>query len=720
MLNTLRNSFSHRKQVKPENDIKYGRRTKVRHTQTGAKLSGKTVKTILKDLGLTENEIDVYIFLAKHGVLKSREVARQLRKDRAQILRILKSLQGKGLLESTLEVPKRFSAVPLEKVLNAFVKAKRDEANIIESTKRDLLIYWKSIGKKPLEAPLEKFVVIDGDNKIYSKISQMITETKNQLSIISTTRGLIRAAQLGIFDVIAGHPLQSIRVRFLTELLGQNSNALKNLLRKASKAGISFRGKNPDLGLKPFPRMVIKDTEEVLLFINPTLEESETKSVDTGLWTNCKTLVETFSAVFEDLWRNASNAQQEANVGTGPSSPKTFILSNLETVHKKYAEIMNATKEQITFMTSSQGLIELHSNMSQLKDLTEKGVSVKVMAPTTVENLRAVQQLSKYCQVRHAPESHLKTTIIDGTHLFQFRNASAKRRTPSEEPGFADAFYTSDSELVAKTEKVLNGVWQKAQVPSAVTLESILNPPTTTVDPFRKMKLKNPYIKGSINIEEFEQGVLTEKDVLSKILNAKKITAKDPLKDINILCGSNAHAVIHPPEYFNLPDMIITVWHCDKRSSWGTEDWLTVSMWLETPKGYRYAPVAHVTDNSEALEFRKGVYSGTPAGHNCQLVNKDQFQVQVHGNTLFAGWTLPIQLMPPSHVLPPSCIMFEGYGQLRTVVTKTRAVSGRTQVTEANRFNAFVTFFHPASKYSGPGTDGLFNRDVFFTAYPPT
>jgi hypothetical protein len=35
---------------------------------------------------------------------------------------------------------------------------------------------------------------------------------------------------------------------------------------------------------------------------------------------------------------------------------------------------------------------------------------------------------------------------------------------------------------------------------------------------------------------------------------------------------------------------------------------------------------------------------------------------------------------------------------------------------EANRFDAFVTFFHPSSKYSGPRTDGIFNRNVFFTA----
>ena len=136
--------------------------------------------------------------------------------------------------------------------------------------------------------------------------------------------------------------------------------------------------------------------------------------------------------------------------------------------------------------------------------------------------------------------------------------------------------------------------------------------------------------------------------------------------------------------------------------------------------GYRYVALALMTDNADALEFRKGVWAGTPAGQNCQLVQKDQFQVQVHSNTLFAGWTVPIPLFPPSSVLPPSCLLFEGYGELRTTVTKTRIPSGRTQVMEANQFNAFVTFFHPVSKYSGPGTDGIFNRDIILTAYPPS
>ncbi len=682
----------------------------------------KTVEKVLKDFGLTEKEIEVYVFLAKHGVLTSREVARQIRKDKAQVLRILKSLQSKGLVESTLEAPKRFTAVPFEKVLDAFVKAKRDEATLIESTKKDLLLYWKSIGKTKPEVPLEKFVVIEGDSKIYSKISQMIMETKNQLSTISTVPALVRADQMGLFDVVLGHPLRSkLQLRFLTELSGQNSSALKVLLEKALKAGINFRGKNPDLGLRPFPRMVIRDEEEVLLLITPRSEASRERQIDTGLWTNCRTLVQTFSGVFEDLWRNATDTQQKTvEAGKGPSTLKTFTLSNAETARKKYDEIMNSAKNEIVLVTSSHGLNDLWKNVALLKDLTEKGVSVKIMAPTTVENLKTAQHLSKYCKVRHIPESYWKTTLVDGKHVFHSKNPISDQNTLEEEPNSAYTFYTSDSEYVTKMKVVLNDVWENSQAPSAVTLESILNPPTSSDNQFQKVKDFTPYTKWSLQIEEYQRGAVTEKDVLNKILNAKRIIAKDPQKDISSMCGSSASAIIHPPKHFHLPDMIIWIWHCDKQSSWGAEDWLTVSLWLNTPMGYRYVPVVYVTDNPDALEFRKGVWAGTPAGQNCQLVNKDQFQVQVHGTTLFAGWTVPIPLLPPPYILPPSCILFEGYGELKTNITRTRIPSGRTQVTEANGFDAFVTFFHPASKYSGPGTDGIFNRDVFFTAYPPT
>jgi hypothetical protein len=260
-------------------------------------------------------------------------------------------------------------------------------------------------------------------------------------------------------------------------------------------------------------------------------------------------------------------------------------------------------------------------------------------------------------------------------------------------------------------------MWESALVPSGVTLESILNPPETSLQGLKSLERIRMYT--SIEERRLSQKLL-EKDVLNKIINAPKYPAKgDSSKDIVRYYGSIATAVIHPPELFKLPDMLFCVCHHDKQSSFGEEDVLIIHLWLKTPAGYSYVPVATVQDSRKALTFRREFYTGTPAQQNVQLVEKDELQVRIYGNTVFAGWTVPIPLFPPPYALPPSCIVFEGYGNLRTNVIETLIPSGRRQEIEFNGFEAFVTFFHPSSKYAGPGTDGLFARDVITTSYPP-
>ena len=144
-------------------------------------MSNEKVKKILSSFGLTEKEIEIYIFLAKHGVIRSREIISGLRIHRADVYRILKSLQSKGLVEPTLESPARFIIVPFETVLESFIKAKHDEAIVIEKSKQDLLEDWKNISKPTIVATPEKFTVIEGNNKILDKIQRMIRETKHQL-----------------------------------------------------------------------------------------------------------------------------------------------------------------------------------------------------------------------------------------------------------------------------------------------------------------------------------------------------------------------------------------------------------------------------------------------------------------------------------------------------------------------------------------------------------
>jgi sugar-specific transcriptional regulator TrmB len=99
-------------------------------------------------------------------------------------------------VESTIEFPTRFTAVPFETALDSFIKVKREEVTSVENARQELLEDWKSIRITGMELPLEKFVVVEGNRRIYPKILQMIQETRNHLSAVSTVGGLLRADQL--------------------------------------------------------------------------------------------------------------------------------------------------------------------------------------------------------------------------------------------------------------------------------------------------------------------------------------------------------------------------------------------------------------------------------------------------------------------------------------------------------------------------------------------
>ena len=338
------------------------------------------------------------------------------------------------------------------------------------------------------------------------------------------------------------------------------------------------------------------------------------------------------------------------------------------------------------------------------------------MAPIVKENWEAIKQLSKVCNVRHVPLQYWRTTIIDGKYLLQSKTPSSSR----EKLGLTDfdnAFYSDDPEWVKTMRTALLDIWKSAQPPSTETLASIIGPYGSPLFPMPNDDLRSKFIYKVIDFKP--PGTITQEDVLNKIMRGKRFIVKDPYKDIQRSYGSYAFALIHPPDQINLPDMLIQVQKHHKKSSYGEGDDLTVYLWLDTPTGHAYVPVAAINDNPNVPSTTGWDSSDTLIAKNYHLVKKEELQVLVHGNTIFAGWTVPIQLYPPNFGLPPACLLIEGYGDLITSKFTMASPSGFRTTFEDNTFNAFVTFIHKELKYSGPGTDGVFIRDSVSTTIPP-
>jgi hypothetical protein len=72
----------------------------------------------------------------------------------------------------------------------------------------------------------------------------------------------------------------------------------------------------------------------------------------------------------------------------------------------------------------------------------------------------------------------------------------------------------------------------------------------------------------------------------------------------------------------------------------------------------------------------------------------------------------------PRIVLRP-CIIIEGYGKVHPRAFTYISPSGFKHEVEENYFDAFVTFIHAKTQYTGPGTEGFFYRDFISTNHPP-
>jgi sugar-specific transcriptional regulator TrmB len=684
-------------------------------------LSVKKIRQALKDFGLSQKEAEIYISLAKHGALTGGEISRLTKTHRPTVYRFLKILQKKGVVESTLESPTRYVPIPFETILESNIQTKKEEVAKIEKAKNDLLNDWKSIRKIGVELHLNKFVVIEGRRRIYQKIQKIIEKTKEQLSIILDASDLAHIDQFNLFEKLEKNPNKpKIRFRIITRLAQQDFDLMKALLKRTPSLGVNLKVRNPDLGLSTFPRMMVRDNKEVLLFISSGRNFNSAEKDEVCLWTNCQTLVQTFSGVFVELWESSTDIKQKMlEIETGKPALQTCIITNTETAIKKYEEIIDLAQKEIIMLTSSEGLIDIGNKPALLKNCSKNGISIKIMAPITTKNLEVANQLSKHFEVRHVPVSYLKTTIVDEKHLFQSR--ATFEDNEESKPRFYTSHYTNDQEYISNRQRILTNLWKTSKTPSMVTLATVTNYSKSNMSsrPSRAFHKIIKRIDGPIIVKEENDSTknLKEKDIINLHLNAARHPETSFSGGITRYYGFVGQAIVCLPSKLNLPEMLFIFLHSEKNSRFGTDNIFQVFVKQKSPSS-NFLPVVYISDNPKNLDFHRRTFAGCFLNDNFLLAKKDQIQIQLRGSNLFCGWTIEVPLID-EYVLPPGSILLEAYGEVKPNIIEMQYPSGYKLWMAYNGIEAFVTYFNPFAKYSGPGTDSLILRNTVLEMYMP-
>ena len=160
-------------------------------------------KTFLK-FDLSRNEIRVYLYLARSGVQKAREISDTLSLHRTETYRILRDLEKRGLVSCILEKPLKFTAVPFEEAYDVLVKTKKLNVQILERKKKDLVELWLSIPQKKAEPETKEiFQILEGEEQLILKANEIVERTKKEICVLAPDLGLLRLYHSGFTD---NHP----------------------------------------------------------------------------------------------------------------------------------------------------------------------------------------------------------------------------------------------------------------------------------------------------------------------------------------------------------------------------------------------------------------------------------------------------------------------------------------------------------------------------------
>ncbi|MDP3975835.1 MAG: helix-turn-helix domain-containing protein [bacterium] len=137
------------------------------------------VENLLRNLGLTSNEIKVYLFLVSHGESIASIIAKRLEAKRTAVYAILESLEEKGMIVSFVKNDvKHFDAIEIEDIVE-LCSQKANEMNRLARSADSLKQEFKKIRSKGKIPTLE----VRGKIKYYQgmdAVTDLVVETLDE------------------------------------------------------------------------------------------------------------------------------------------------------------------------------------------------------------------------------------------------------------------------------------------------------------------------------------------------------------------------------------------------------------------------------------------------------------------------------------------------------------------------------------------------------------
>jgi len=258
----------------------------------------ETIEIMLRRLGLSKNEIRVYVYLARFRERKASEISEVLNLHRTETYRILRDLEKRGLVSSVFEKPLKFIATPFERAIDALIEAKKLRIQRLEKRKKDLISIWMSLPKPEVELERkEVFQILEGEEQINLKAIEIIQNAQREVNVFASEEDLLSLYHSGFIDRMERLSKKNSYIRLLTNDSPKSRFFAEKIRLPNVKHALSDG--------EDIPTFILADQEQLLFIIRKNNEKNEKtpRAKIAALWTNYEAFIRALEKLFSELWK---------------------------------------------------------------------------------------------------------------------------------------------------------------------------------------------------------------------------------------------------------------------------------------------------------------------------------------------------------------------------------------------------------------------------------
>jgi HTH-type transcriptional regulator, sugar sensing transcriptional regulator len=255
-----------------------------------------TLKKLRSTFELNDYEVKIWISILSKGVATAGELSDLSDVPRSRAYDVLESLEKKGFIVMKLGRPIKYLAVAPEEIIKRVKKGIKERADEdVESLEKikgtdafDELSLLFNQGIDHVD-PANISGSFKGRNNIHNHFNTMVSNAQSEISIATTSTGLVRKAAL-IGSLGKKLKQNQVKVKIIAPLNTESAIEAAASIKEIATV------KDADLN----SRFLLVDGKEIMFMLN---EDSKvTKDTDMGVWVNTPFFAGSLKSLFDVVW----------------------------------------------------------------------------------------------------------------------------------------------------------------------------------------------------------------------------------------------------------------------------------------------------------------------------------------------------------------------------------------------------------------------------------